>query len=198
MILVGKAVISDDIKDNFFVCDLEKCKGACCVEGDAGAPLETSETKILDDIYPRIKDYLSPAGRRVIEESGTWVSDRCGDKVTPTIGNNEACAYAIVDEKGIMKCGIEQAYLDGKADFKKPISCHLYPIRISKYDDFEALNYERWDICDPACVLGGKLGVPIYKFVKEALIRKYGEAWYRELVQELEGNESMEAGNSPG
>ena len=197
MILVGKTVISDDIKDNFFVCDLEKCKGACCVEGDAGAPLEENETKILDDIYPHIKDYLSPKGRQTIEESGTWVSDRDGDKVTPTIGNNEACAYAVVDEKGIMKCGIEQAYLDGKTDFKKPISCHLYPIRISKYDDFEALNYERWGICDPACVLGGKLGVPIYKFVKEALTRKYGEAWYQELIQELEGRESVDTGNNP-
>lgn len=186
MILVGKAVISDDIKDNFFVCDLEKCKGACCVEGDAGAPLDDSETEILDRIYPQIKDYLSQKGRDTIEEQGTWVSDRGGDKVTPTIGNNEACAYAVVDEKGILKCGIEQAYLDGKTDFKKPISCHLYPIRISKYDDFEALNYDRWSICDPACVLGEKLGVPIYKFVEEALIRKYGKAWYEELVQEIE------------
>ena len=197
MILVGKAVISDDIKNNFFVCDLEKCKGACCVEGDVGAPLEKSETEILDNIYPQIKDYLSREGRETIEEFGTWVSDRDGDKVTPTIGNNEACAYAIVDEKGILKCGIEQAYLEGKTDFKKPISCHLYPIRVTKYDDFEALNYDRWDICDPACALGDKLGVPIYKFLEEALIRKYGKAWYQELVQEIEDSGSAGKENNP-
>lgn len=186
MILVGKAVISDDVKENFFVCDLEKCKGACCVEGDAGAPLEDGETDILDEIYPQIKGYLTEEGIATIEKKGTWVYDQEGDKVTPTIGDNEACAYAITDQQGILKCGIEQAYLDKKVDFKKPISCHLYPIRITKYDDFDALNYDRWDICDAACVLGNKLGVPVYRFLKEPLIRKYGEEWYAELVREIE------------
>jgi hypothetical protein len=186
MILVGKAVISDDVKENFFVCDLEKCKGACCVEGDAGAPLEDGETDVLDEVYPQIKAYLTPEGIATIEKEGTWVYDRDGDKVTPTIGDNGACAYAITDQQGILKCGIEQAYLDKKVDFKKPISCHLYPIRITKYDDFEALNYDRWDICDAACVLGSKLGVPVYRFLKEPLIRKYGEEWYAELVREIE------------
>lgn len=191
MILVGKAVLSDDIKENFFVCDLEKCKGACCVEGDAGAPLEEGEIGVLDEIYPLIKGYLTKEGIETIERQGTWVYDQDGDKVTPTIGDNGACAYALTDERGILKCGIEQAYLDGKVDFKKPISCHLYPIRITKYDDFEALNYDRWDICDAACVLGNKLGVPVYKFLKEPLIRKYGEAWYAELVQEIEGEKEV-------
>jgi hypothetical protein len=189
MILVGKAVLSDDIKENFFVCDLNKCKGACCVEGDAGAPLEEEETKVLEEIYPQIKEHLTEEGREVIEKQGTWVIDREGDKGTPTIGNNGACAYAIKDEKGVLKCGIEQAHLEGKVAFKKPISCHLYPIRVTRYDDFEALNYDRWHICDAACVLGHKLGVPVYKFLKEALIRKYGESWYQELVQEIEGKE---------
>ena len=188
MILVGKAVLSDDIKENFFVCDLEKCKGACCVEGDAGAPLEEEEIGILDEIYPQIKSYLSDEGIETIERQGTWVYDQDGDKVTPTIGDNGACAYALTDERGMLKCGIEQAYLDGKVDFKKPISCHLYPIRVTKYEDFEALNYDRWDICDAACVLGNRLGVPIYKFLKEPLIRKYGEDWYAELVQEIEAS----------
>ncbi len=186
MILVGKAVLSDDVKENFFVCDLEKCKGACCVEGDAGAPLEEEEIGILDEIYPQIKSYLTEEGIETIERQGTWVYDQDGDKVTPTIGDNGACAYALTDERGILKCGIEQAYREGKVAFKKPISCHLYPIRITKYDDFEALNYDRWDICDAACALGGSLGVPIYKFLKEPLIRKYGEDWYAELVQEIE------------
>lgn len=193
MILVEKAVISDDIKENFFVCDLDKCKGACCVEGDAGAPLEEEETVILEEIYPSVKDYLTQEGRKAIEEQGTWVIDRDGDKGTPTIGNNGACAYSITDEKGVLKCGIEQANREGKTDFKKPISCHLYPIRITKYDDFDALNYDRWHICDAACVLGNKLGVPIYKFLKEALIRKYGKDWYAELVLEIEGEQVKEA-----
>lgn len=188
---MGQAVISDDVKENFFVCDLEKCKGACCVEGDAGAPLADEETKILDDIYPLVKNYLTEEGIETIERQGTWVRDWDGDKVTPTIGDNGACVYALTDERGILKCGIEQAYLDGKIGFKKPISCHLYPIRITKYDDFEALNYDRWDICSAACVLGNQLGVPVYKFLKEPLIRKYGEDWYAELVQEIEGEREM-------
>lgn len=187
MILVDKAVISDDIKDKFFVCNLEACKGACCVEGDAGAPLEDEEILILEQIYPLVKDYITEEGRKVIEAQGTWVIDKDGDKGTPTIGDNKECAYALRDEKGILKCGIEQAYLDNKVEFKKPISCHMYPIRITKYDDFDALNYDRWEICSPACELGASLNVPVYKFLKDALIRKYGEAWYAKLVEEIEG-----------
>lgn len=186
MILVGNAVLSQDIKENFFVCDLLACKGACCVEGDAGAPLEEEETKILKEIYPQVKPYLSEEGKKVIESQGTWVYDKDGDKVTPTIGDNKECAYAIYDQKGILKCGIEQAYLDGKVSFKKPISCHLYPIRITKYDQFDAVNYDRWEICDPACNLGQSLQVPLYRFLKDALIRKYGEAWYEQLLEEIE------------
>lgn len=187
MIQVGNAVLSNDIKENFFVCDLGKCKGACCEEGDAGAPLEKEETFILEEIYPKIKEYLSEEGRQTIEAKGTWVVDWDGEIVTPTVGNNGACAYALKDERGMLKCGIEQAHLDGKVAFRKPISCHLYPIRVTRYDDFDALNYDRWDICDAACVLGSRLGVPIYKFLKDALIRKYGESWYEELVVEIEG-----------
>ncbi|GAB2500608.1 MAG: DUF3109 family protein [Cytophagales bacterium] len=186
MILVGNAVLSQDIKENFFVCDLLACKGACCVEGDAGAPLEEEETKILEEIYPQVKPYLSEEGIKVIESQGTWVIDKDGDKGTPTIGDNRECAYAIYDQKGILKCGIEQAYLDGKVSFKKPISCHLYPIRITKYDQFDAVNYDRWEICDPACNLGQSLQVPLYRFLKDALIRKYGEAWYEQLLEEVE------------
>lgn len=186
MILVGNAVLSHDIKENFFVCDLLACKGACCVEGDAGAPLEDEETKILEEIYPHVKPYLSEEGIKVIESQGTWVIDKDGDKGTPTIGDNRECAYAIYDQKGILKCGIEQAYLDGKVSFKKPISCHLYPIRITKYDQFDAVNYDRWEICDPACNLGQSLQVPLYRFLKDALIRKYGEEWYEQLLEEVE------------
>jgi len=188
MILVGNVVLSDDIKENFFVCDLEACKGACCVEGDSGAPLEDNETKILEEIYPLVKDYITEEGRQVIEAQGTWVIDSDGDKVTPTLGANRECAYALYDARGILKCGIEQAYLDGKTSWKKPISCHLYPIRVTKYDQYDALNYNRWHICDPACQLGKSLQVPLYAFLKDALVRKYGEAWYAELVEDIEGS----------
>mgnify|MGYP000368223697 FL=1 len=188
MILVGDVVLSDDIKENFFVCDLEACKGACCVEGDSGAPLEDEETKILEDIYPLVKDYITAEGRQVIEAQGTWVIDADGDKVTPTLGANRECAYALYDERGILKCGIEQAYLAGKTSWKKPISCHLYPIRVTKYDQYDALNYNRWHICDPACQLGKSLQVTLYTFLKDALVRKYGAALYAELVEDIEGS----------
>ena len=114
--------------------------------------------------------------------------DADGDKVTPTLGANRECAYALYDDRGILKCGIEQAYLDGKISWKKPISCHLYPIRVTKYDQYDALNYNRWHICDPACQLGKSLQVPLYTFLKEALVRKYGAAWYAELVEDIEGS----------
>jgi len=187
MILVGNTVISDDIKEKNFVCNIEKCKGACCVEGDLGAPLTDEELPIMKKIYPKVKPYLSKEGIKAIEEQGEYIEDWEGDYSTTTI-NEKECAYAIYDEKGILKCGIEQAYNDGEIDFIKPVSCHLYPIRITKYDDYDALNYDRWHICDPACELGDKLGTPIYKFTKDALIRNYSKEWYEELVREIESD----------
>ncbi len=185
MLVVADTIVSDDIADKFFVCHIEKCKGACCIEGDLGAPLELDELAILKQIYQEVKPYLSAEGIAAIKEQGFYIKDFEGDYSTPTIENRE-CAYAIYDENKNLKCGIEQAYLDGKTSFRKPISCHLYPIRAKKYGDFEALNYSRWEICSPACSLGEKLGVPIYKFLKEPLIRKYGQAWYEELVEQIE------------
>ncbi|HNP20090.1 MAG TPA: DUF3109 family protein [Fulvivirga sp.] len=190
MIEHGKVILSDDIKEKFFVCNLEKCKGACCVEGDLGAPLEESELKILDEIYDKVAPYLSEEGKQAIREHGRYVYDEDGEYSTTTIGGKE-CAYAVYDERGILKCGIEQAYLDGKTDWKKPISCHLYPIRATKYEEFEALNYDRWDICNPACDFGKELGVEVYKFLKEPLIRKYGETWYNELVHLIEEEKNL-------
>lgn len=187
MIIIENAVISDDIKEKFFVCDLEKCKGACCVQGDAGAPLTDEETLILEKIFPEVKPYLTEDGVKAIMDKGTWEIDTEGEKGTSTIGENGACAYAIEDEKGILKCGIEQAYAEGKTKFRKPISCHLYPIRITKYDQYDALNYDRWEICDPACALGKSLGVPLYRFLEGALTRKYGKEWYQKLLEEVEG-----------
>ena len=188
MIEHGKVILSDDIRDHFFVCNLEKCKGACCVEGDLGAPLNDDELEEMEAIQEQVMPYLSEEGRKAIAEQGPYILDEDGDFSTPTIGGRE-CAYAIYDEKGILKCGIEQAYNDGKIGFKKPISCHLYPIRITKYDEFEAANYDRWSICSPACTLGAELNVPVYRFVKDALVRKYGQEWYDGLVRLIESGE---------
>jgi len=191
MIVVEQTIISDDIKDNFFVCNLDKCKGACCVEGDLGAPLEESELVELERVYDEVAPYLSPEGREAIERQGKFIRDYEGDFSTPTINDRE-CAYALYDERGVLKCGIEQAYLDNKISFKKPISCHLYPIRITKYDEYEALNYDQWSICSPACSFGKELKIPLYIFLKDALIRKYGEKWYSELVVQIESGNSIE------
>lgn len=184
MILIENTVISEDIIDKFFVCDLIKCKGACCVEGDLGAPLDQEELPIMEHIYKDVKPYLSEKGIQSIEKEGVYVKDWEGDFSTPVIEGRE-CAYAIYDDRNILKCGIEQAYFDGKISWRKPISCHLYPIRITKYEHYDALNYDRWHICSDACTHGAALGVEVYKFLKEPLIRKYGEAWYQELLEEV-------------
>lgn len=181
MIIIENTAVSVDIVNKMFVCELNKCKGACCVEGDAGAPLELEELAILEDIFDEVLPYLSENGKKAIAEKGLYEVDQDGDFCTTTVGNRE-CVFAIYD-KGILKCGIEQAYLDKKTDFKKPISCHLYPIRISKTDHYMILNYSKWNICAPACSNGAELGVPIYKFLKEPLIRKFGAEWYAILEQ---------------
>ncbi|MDY3520969.1 DUF3109 family protein [Riemerella anatipestifer] len=185
MIQIEDKLISEDLFSEEFVCNLSKCKGACCIEGDAGAPLEQSEVKILGDIYPKIKSYLRPEGIKAIEEQGTSVEDFEGDLVTPLIDNRD-CAYVIFDENGITKCGIEKAYEEGAIDWQKPISCHLYPIRITEYSTFTAFNYHEWKICSDACALGKELKVPVYKFLKTPLIRKYGEGFYQTLTEAAE------------
>lgn len=186
MIVLNNSIVSDDVADRKFVCDLQRCKGACCVEGDLGAPLEEDELLIIEDILPEVLPYLSEEGRAAIEKEGPFLLDEEGDFSTTTIDNRE-CAFAIYDDAGILKCGIEQAHRDGKIDYMKPISCHLYPIRITQYDHYEAINYHEWSICSPACDLGEQLKVPVYKFLKEPLIRKYGENWYQELEEKIEG-----------
>lgn len=186
MVQIEDKLISEDIFSEEFVCNLSKCKGACCVEGDVGAPLDKDETKILENIFDKVKPYLRPEGVKALEEQGTWTIDPMdGDFVTPMV-NGAECAYVIFDEKGVTKCGIEKAYEEGAVDWQKPISCHLYPIRITEYSTFTALNYHEWNICSDACQLGKELKVPIYKFLKTPLIRKYGDAFYTVLSEAAE------------
>ena len=185
MIQIDDKLISEDLFSEEFVCNLAKCKGICCVEGDAGAPLDEDETHILDEIYPKIKPYLRPEGIQAIEEQGTYTLDFEGDLVTPLV-NNAECAYVIFDEKGYTKCAIEKAYEEGVIDWQKPISCHLYPIRITEYSNFSAINYHEWDICSDACTLGKELGVKVYQFLKKPLIRKDGEEFYQTLSEAAE------------
>ncbi len=186
MMKVGEVLVSDDVKSVEFVCHLEKCKGACCVEGELGAPLEEDELPVMHEIQTAVAPYLTEGGRKAIAEQGPYILDEDGDYSTPTIGGRE-CAYSHYDSKGVLKCGIEEAFIDGKVTFRKPISCHLYPIRITKKKDFEAVNYSKWSICSDACTLGRSLQVPLYKFLKDPLIRKYGTQWYEELVGLIEG-----------
>ena len=195
MIKIGSILISDDLLERFFVCDLEKCKGACCVEGDLGAPLDVEELDRLRENYNEIAPFLTQKGREEIVKQGPYVFDAEGDYSTPTINGRE-CAYAIYDERGILRCGIETAYEKGKSRFSKPISCHLYPVRISKNTTNIAVNYDKWDICNPACVLGAELNIPVYQFLKDALIRKFGQEWYDQLKKyATEKNTGEENGN---
>ena len=181
MFQVGNAIVSDEILENEFVCNLSACKGQCCVDGDAGAPLDKEETAILDQIYDKVKPYLRQEGIASIENQGKWIIGEDGDYETPLVNGSE-CAYVIFDGKTAL-CAIEQAYNEGVVDYKKPISCHRYPIRIKEYSQFSAVNYHHWHICDVACSLGKELEVPVYKFLKGPLIRKFGEDWYEELEQ---------------
>jgi hypothetical protein len=190
MMRIGNILVSDDIANEEFVCNLEKCKGACCVEGELGAPLEEQELEILKSIFQKVKPFLTDEGISAIEEQGLFILDEDGDYSTPTIGGRE-CAYAVYDERGVLQCGIERAYQAGAISWRKPVSCHLYPIRILKRRNLEALNYHRWEICSPACELGKQLKVPVYRFLKDALIRKYGESWYAELVRQIETREQL-------
>ncbi|TYA75044.1 DUF3109 family protein [Seonamhaeicola marinus] len=180
MFQLGKTIVSEDVVKKDFVCNLSACKGACCIDGDAGAPLDKEEIKILDEIYPKVKPFLRKEGIEAIASQGTHITTEEGELETPLI-NNADCAYVIFDDNETAMCGIEEAYNQGEVDWKKPVSCHLYPIRVSDYTEFSAVNYHKWQICDDACELGEELGVPVYKFVKEALIRKFGEDWYMEL-----------------
>ncbi len=184
MIQIGDKIVSTELFDNYFVCHLEKCKGLCCVYGDAGAPLEESETRILEENLDKIKPFLRPGGIEALEEKGAWEFDGDGDRVTPLMGHDD-CAYSIIDN-GIARCGIENAFNSDAIDFRKPVSCHLYPIRISKIGNNIALNYHRWDVCKPALKLGRQYDLPVFRFLKDALVRVFGAEFYDELERVFE------------
>jgi hypothetical protein len=183
VIAIDNILVSDDIVEAKFICDLHKCKGGCCEDGDAGAPLEKAELKELEEHINVIKPYLTPEGLQELKRQGLYTYDREFGFVTPTI-NGGICAYAFRDNQGIIKCGIEAAYRDGKLDWKKPISCHLYPIKVNKTKTYTMLNYEPRDpMCNPGCALGKKAKMPVYEFLKEPLERKFGTEFYTTLHQ---------------
>lgn len=182
MFQLKKTIVSEEILEKEFVCNLSACKGACCVDGEAGAPLEEEELLQLERHFESIRDFLRQEGLEAIEKQGLYTTNELGEHETPLIDGRD-CAYVIYDENQKALCGIEEAFNRGAIDFRKPISCHLYPVRIRQYSEFAAVNYHQWDICDDACALGKELQVPIYVFVKDALIRKFGEGWYSELEE---------------
>lgn len=192
MIIIDDIVISDEIIQEEFICDLSKCKGGCCVDGDAGAPLAKDELKKIKEVYKIIKHELSPEAMQEIKKVGPYTQEEYFGYVTPAI-NGGICVYGYTDEQGIVKCLIEKAYYEGRTDFKKPISCHLYPIREIKTPTYQALNYSpRESLCDAACKLGKKEKVKVYQFLKEPLIRKYGEEFYNVLDQIAKGDYETE------
>lgn len=180
MIQIGSTLVSDDLLTEAFVCDLNACKGACCVEGEYGAPLTQDEADELAHLKDQIAPYLSDEGKATIADQGAWVTGEDGELETPLMPTGH-CAYVIEDADKKLKCGLETVHQEGVLSFKKPLSCHLYPVRVQQYSSFEAVNYHRWDICGAACALGSSLKVKVYVFVKEALVRKFGEEWYAAL-----------------
>lgn len=199
MIVIDNILISDDVVEKQFVCDLSRCRGGCCEEGDAGAPLEEEELDIVLEMYEKIKPYMTEASVREVERKGKYQYHREFGWVTPTLGDDrEICVYGVRDDKGIIKCAFEQAFYDGVIPWKKPISCHLFPIiaKKGKHGDYNRVNYEpREQLCNPACSLGKKLQVPVYEFLKEPLVRKFGEDFYQALARAARihaGNQEQE------
>ena len=185
MLQIDDTIISLDVIESQFICDLCKCKGQCCVDGESGAPLEKDENDKINEILPVIWDELSPEAKALIEVQGISYKDYDGELVTSII-KGEECVFTYFDEDGVCKCVIDKAYREGRITVPKPISCHLYPIRLQKYPNFTAVNYHKWSVCKPAVELGEREDVELYKFLKEPLIRKFGEKWYNELCDTVE------------
>lgn len=182
MLHIQDTLISLDLFEQYFCCDLAGCKGSCCVEGDSGAPLEEEEEEALKAVLPQIWDDLSAEAKAVIEQQGVATTDREGERVTSLVGKKD-CVFTCYDEKGVCYCAVEKAWREGRSTFIKPISCHLYPVRVKQYANYKAVNYQEWSICASGKVLGRKVGLPLYQFLKEPLIRKFGQDWYSELSE---------------
>lgn len=180
MIRIDKILVSEEIFEKRFLCDLSACKGACCVEGDSGAPVEAEEIGIMEQALEDIKPYMRKEGIDRVDEVGVFTVDTDGEYVTPLVDGKE-CAFVNFDQHGIAKCAIEMAYRNGKIDFPKPVSCHLYPIRLTELKDFTAVNYHHWPVCDPARSCGAKLDVKVFRFLKEPIIRKFGADFFQQL-----------------
>lgn len=183
MLQIDDKIISVDLLERHFCCDLEVCSGVCCVHGDSGAPLEQEEKKVLQQELENFLPYLTKKGQEAVAEQGVAVVDSDGDLVTPLVANAEECAYSYFTEEGLCLCAIEKAYLDKKTTFRKPISCHLYPIRVKKLGDNLALNYDRWSICRCARDKGEREKIPVFRFLKEPIIRKFGKGFYKQLEE---------------
>ena len=180
MVEIEDKIISDELFEKKFVCDLQKCKGGCCVQGDSGAPLKSIEIKDIAKSLSTIKSEMSPKGLNAIKKNDFYYVDSDGDKVTKLVNGRE-CVFVVFDENNIAKCSIESAYRKKKINFNKPISCHLYPVRVKKYDSFTAVNVDSWHVCKPACVCGIELNVPVFKFLKDAIVRSWGLDFFSKL-----------------
>ena len=185
MLQIGETIVSREILETHFACNLEKCKGMCCVHGESGAPLNDDEIAVLQKVYPKVKRYMSPKGVAAAERQGVFATDIDDEKVTPLVGDSEDCVFAF-RENDVYYCAIEKAYINGDIEFRKPVSCHLYPIRITQYSAFDAVNYHQWDICQEALTHGKNTATPLCVFLKEPLVRKYGAEWYEELFQHMQ------------
>ena len=180
MIEIEDKIISDDLFLKQFVCDLQKCKGACCIEGDSGAPLTNQEAGLIEDNFSTIEPHMRKDGLNAVAKNGVFYIDQDGDQVTTLVKGKE-CAFVFFDKNNIAKCAIEAAYRKGEINFNKPVSCHLYPIRVKNYEKFQAINVDKWHVCKPACSCGEQLNIPVFKFLKKAIERMWGEDFYKDL-----------------
>lgn len=180
LVEIGDKIVSTQLFEQKFVCDLNACKGACCIEGDAGAPLKQEEITAIERNLVSVKPFMRQEGIEAVDKDGVYYLDDDGEPVTTLVDGGE-CAFVFFDEKNIAKCALEEAYNQGQSDFLKPISCHLYPIRVKRFNELTAVNYDHWSICDGARVCGESLNVPVFKFLKKPIIRAFGEEFYKEL-----------------
>lgn len=185
MLQIGKTIISLDVIQKEFCCDLDKCKGGCCVDGDSGAPITPEEAQLIEKMYPDFEEYLTDQNKAEIKKQGFSVTDGDGDLVTPIVGSNE-CVYTYTDDSDITKCAIEKAYFEKHIAFRKPVSCHLFPIRVTEYKRFDAINYQQLDICKSGRECGKSNGIPMWQYLREPLIRKYGQEWYKDFTYAAE------------